>query len=183
MNLKSLLGKIALLLCFFPAISNSALLLDPYVGMNVGGTTKFTSGSSAVDYDYNNAPVSLGGRIGFSKLLFSAGLDYQLTSDIKLKNQTEKYDSSELAIFAGFDLPILLRAYAGFIFSADFESTSNKYDEGSGYKIGVGFTGLPFISINLEYKSVSYDKLNNATVATADHNATLLAVSLPLKLF
>lgn len=183
MRLNQLAKKFTYLLFICPLISNASLLLDPYIGINLSGTTKFTSGNSDVDYDYNSAPVSIGGRVGFSKLSFSTGLDYQMTSGVKLKNQAEKFDASELAAFVGFDFPILLRAYAGYIFSADFEATSNKYDEGSGYKLGVGFTGLPFISINLEYKNISYDKLNNATIKTADHNSVLLAVSLPIKLF
>lgn len=170
---------LTLLFALLHFTANAALLVDPYIGLNVSGSTKF----GTVENDYDSSPVSIGSRVGFSQLGFSVGLDYQITSGIKIENNSNKFDATELAVFAGFDFPILLRAYAGYIFSADFEASGSNYDEGSGYKMGVGFTGLPFISINVEYKAVSYDKLNNATTQTADHNAVLLAVSLPLKLF
>lgn len=159
--------------------AQAALLVDPYIGINLNGSTKF----GTAENDYKNSPVSMGARLGFAKLGFSVGLDYQMTSSIEVENYINKFDATELAIFGGFDFPILLRAYAGYIFSADFESSATKYDEGSGYKVGVGFTGLPFISINVEYKVVSYDKLNGATTTTADNNSVLLGVSLPLKFF
>lgn len=159
--------------------AQASLLVDPYLGLNVSGSTKV----GTLENSYDNVPVSIGARVGFAQLGFSAGLDYQNTSSIKIENSANKYDATELGIFAGFDFPILVRAYVGYIFSADFKATGSNFDEGSGYKLGVGFTGLPFVSINLEYKALSYDKLNNATIATADHNAVLLAVSLPLKFF
>ncbi len=174
--------KYVYLLVLLPLINfnaYSALLIEPYIGLNISGTTDF----GVTENGYDNAPASLGARVGFAQLGFSGGLDYQMTSGIKIENDANKYDASELALFVGFDFPILVRAYAGYILSADMDTTGIKYDEGSGYKLGVGFTGLPLISINVEYKAVSYDKLNGATTTTADHNAVLLAASLPLKLF
>lgn len=171
--------KLLLLGVFFTSSALASLLIDPYIGINVSGTTKF----GTIDYDYDNAPISIGSRLGFSQLGFSVGLDYQMTSGVKLENHADKYDATELAIFGGFDFPILVRAYVGYIFTADFESSFAKYDEGSGYKLGVGFTGLPFVSINVEYKAVSYDKLNGVNINTADHNSVLLSASLPLKFF
>ena len=164
---------------FMMSSASASLLIDPYMGMNLTGSTKL----GTVESDYKNNPISIGARVGFAQLGFSVGLDYQITSGIKLENNTNEYDATELGLFGGFDFPILLRAYAGYIFSADFESTASKYDEGSGYKLGVGFTGLPFVSINVEYKVLSYDKLNGVSVTTADHDSILLAVSLPLKFF
>ncbi|MNT19450.1 hypothetical protein D3C72_1547100 [compost metagenome] len=56
--------------------------------------------------------------------------------------------------------------------------------EGSGMKIGVGFTGLPFISINLEYIKDDFTKFNGESLDDSfdkfDSTAYLLSVSLPL---
>jgi len=158
---------------------HAALLVDPYIGINLNGSTQF----GTTENDYKNSPVSMGARLGFTQLGFSVGLDYQITSGIEIKNDSNEYDAKEIAIFGGFDFPILVRAYAGYIVSADFESSASKYDEGSGYKLGVGFTGLPFISLNVEYKVVSYDKLNGVSTGTADNKCMLVGVSLPLKFF
>lgn len=165
---------------FFQAKTFSAILVEPYIGINVKGSSELVT---AGEDKYDNAPISMGGRLGYSKLGFSLGFDYQMTNDVKMKNYNNDYDATELAVFAGFNFPILVRAYAGYIFSADFESDQTKYDEGSGYKLGVGFTALPFLNINLEYKEITYDKRNNVVVDLADHNAVLLAISLPLKFF
>jgi hypothetical protein len=177
--MKKILHVVIVLLPLIVTNSHAALLIDPYIGLNLNGSTKF----GTAENDYKNSPVSLGARVGFAQLGFSVGLDYQITSGVEVKNDTNEYDSTEMAIFGGFDFPILVRAYAGYIVSADFESTASKYDEGSGYKLGAGFTGLPFISLNVEYKVVSYDKLNGVSTSTADNKSMLVGVSLPLKFF
>src|SRR5690606_12288700 len=98
-----------------------------------------------------------GGRLGYQNLGFQLAIDY-LNSTIDMGDDDIKSDlkTSEWAAFVGFEFPILFRVYAGYIFSAngETEDANGELDlnKGSGTKVGVGFTGLPFIDINFEYR-------------------------------
>lgn len=172
---------VALFCLFLGAQSAQAgLLIEPLVGYSLGGKLG--------DDDKTNGP-SLGGRLGYQALGLQLGLDYLQSVQSIDASGYDDYTSSEFGAFVGYEFPILLRAYAGYIFSATGETKLNttKYEfiEGTGTKFGVGFTGLPFVVINLEYRNGEYGdyKLNGVKQSdTVKFSSYLLSLSLPINL-
>jgi hypothetical protein len=179
-----------LVLAFFTIKPVSAgLLLEPVLGYSMVTRFKVDDGDSA-----KGSGPSIGGRIGYQNLGLQLGLDY-LRSTYNLDDNDYKEDvtASEWAGFVGFEFPILFRVYAGYIFSANGESQydggSGKqkltFSEGSGMKFGVGFTGLPFIDINFEYRRGTYGEYklgSTKETADTDFNAYMISLSLPFVL-
>jgi hypothetical protein len=171
--------------------AEASLLLEPVVGYNapvhvdVDNLKNFTSGRGG----------SIGGRVGYQALGFQLGLDY-LKSAIDMNSSSFKSDlkMEEWAGFVGFEFPVLLRVYAGYIFSAQGTSSFNdstlgrqdlKLTGGTGSKLGVGFTALPFLDINFEYRRGSFDdyKLGSTKVNNkVNYSAFMVGVSLPFNI-
>lgn len=163
--------------------AQAEFLIEPLVGWSVSQSLDF---SSDKNYASGNG-LSYGGRLGFQKLGFQVGLDY-LKSDIEMGSDdfTKKVDSTEWAGFVGYKFPFLFRLYAGYIFDAKAESelrrNNLKLEDGTGGKIGLDFTILPFLDLILEYRRGTYDtvKLSGSRSADADFEALMLAVSFPI---
>ena len=176
-----------LVLAFFiikPA--HAGLLIEPVVGYNIGNIEVDTAG---IDKEKTSG-VSYGGRLGYQNLGFQLGLDY-LNSNLNVdENKYSNLKTGEWAGFVGFEFPILLRVYAGYIFSAtadtQFDAGAGKQkislEGGSGTKLGIGFTILPFLDINVEYRKVSFDDYKFAGSKVNDkstYDAVMVGVSLP----
>jgi hypothetical protein len=168
----------------------AGLLVEPVLGYSF---SKFEVDAPTFDEEKAVGP-SLGGRLGYQKLGFQLGLDY-LHSNLSVDDNDFKEDlkTNEFAAFAGFEFPILLRVYAGYIFSANGTSNvkvagtnkSLKLDEGTGMKVGVGFTGLPFVDINFEYRKGTFGEYKVGGVkgsGDTDFSAFMVGVSLPFVL-
>ncbi len=167
----------------FTSESKAALLLEPVVGYNIGSKFDFESGENYT----GGTGTAFGGRVGYQNFGFQLGLDY-LNSSIDMDDADidDNISLTEWAGFIGYEFPVLLRVYAGYIFSAagSTESNGNDWDliEGSGTKLGVGFTGLPFIDINVEYRAGSFDNYEiNGTKQNKEVNyqSIMLGLSLP----
>jgi hypothetical protein len=156
--------------------SFAGFLIDPYIGL---GQTKTTS-DFATDGD-SESVTSIGSRVGYSFILVSAGIDYEMA---KTSSDGNDVDITNMSFFVGVDMPILIRAWAEYQISSDLEveGSNTDYDFKDGYSVGVGFTGLPLVSLNLELAVTNYEvdsafgKLDFSTATT------LLSVSLPLDL-
>lgn len=183
---QKILTSLGLYLCL-SASASSGVLVEPYLGFRVSGDTE--QGTN-IEGSYNGALY--GARLGYQFLGFMGGLDYSLSNyeiDYDRPSGTSaKTDSSNLGIFVGYDAPLLVRAWATYFLSnkLDFESSTTEYS-GSGYALGAGFTGLPFVSLNLEYRSLSYDEFDTSTTSGRlnpenDVSEIILSVSLPLDL-
>jgi len=179
------LAQASLLVALYFFVVNSAradLLIEPVAGWNA------PTNLNIWDKNYVGNGGSAGGRVGFQKFGFQLGLDY-LFSSIAFQNHDlpKKFNMNEWTIFAGFEFPAFLRVYGGFILSASAETKDSNGDPlileaGSGSKVGLGFTGLPFLDINLEYRRGTWDqyKLDNVKTEKESHyNSILVAVSLP----
>jgi len=60
-----------------------------------------------------------------------------------------------------------------------------EFENGSGTKFGVGFTGLPFVNINFEMRQGTWDQyiLNDTTVKEATKfNTFMIGISIPFTL-
>lgn len=182
--MKSIFKLVALVLVLVTSTAQAGLLVEPIIGLNVNHKLEPKSDS------YSGLGGAYGGRLGFQNYGFQLGLDYLASStDLDDKDFKNNFKSQDWAAFVGFEFPILVRVYAGYIFSAtgDVNLTGGgkaKMTDGTGTKIGVGFTGLPFLDINVEYRRGSYDsvKVGGVKTGSADFSATMLSVSLPLNL-
>lgn len=182
------IGLLLALILGFTAESNAALLLEPVVGYSVGkAVTQFTDDDEEKD---GIRGVSYGGRLGFQKLGFQIGVDYL--------GSTMDYDGEDLKTtewggFVGFEFPVLLRVYGGYIFSGSGtmkKDQTNVDDEinlngGVGPKLGIGFTLLPFLDLNIEYRSVKYATEKDVKLTDdmdAKYETIMFGVSLPFTL-
>lgn len=167
--------------------AEAGLLLEPVLGYSVGKI-------EGDDIDDKFTGPSIGGRVGYQNLGLQLGIDY-LRSNLNIDNNDFKEDAvvSEFAGFVGFEFPILLRVYAGYIFSATGDSKIKvgsseekvKLSEGTGTKLGVGFTGLPFVDINFEYRRGSFGETKIGGMkldGDTDYSAYMIGVSLPFVL-
>ena len=195
MNLKGLKVFTLALVCALSIESAQAgVLIEPMIGYQFGSADEAVTGGSA-EHSYSDA--FFGARLGYQQLGLMAGLDYRISSfvderDYSGSKQKNDVKESKFGFFVGYNLPILLRAWVGYYFSVSQEDDDarggNLGDErnGSGPGIGLGFTGLPFISINLEYHSFALDEYKNVSAGTTTNGSDydvkefLLSVSLPL---
>jgi hypothetical protein len=167
--------------------AQAGLLVEPVLGYSMSKLQVDTAGSE----EEEGSGVSIGGRLGYQNLGFQLGIDY-LKSTISIDDTSFKsdLDSNEISGFVGFEFPILFRVYAGYILSAsaeaDYGSPKNTLSltDGSGMKLGVGFTGLPFVDINFEYRKGTYATYKYVTEQEidTDFSAYMISLSLPFVL-
>lgn len=168
--------------------SHAAILVEPVLGFTLANKFDSKATSDITDpSESKGSGLAYGGRLGYQNMGFQLGLDYLHSSvDVDEKDIKSDITTSEWAAFAGFRFPILLRFYAGYIFSGtgDYKASTGNIDltGGTGYKVGVGWTLLPFIDLNLEYKKTNYDEIKaggSKLKADLDNSAYLLSISLP----
>ena len=163
--------------------AKAALLIEPVVGFNASTKAEIEDGDS---YS-GGVGLGYGGRLGYQNFGFQLGVDYLKSSiDMDEKELKKNVDTTEWAAFVGFEFPVLFRVYAGYIFSAMGESKTDagklEFDDGTGAKLGVGTTFLPFIDINFEYRRGTFGKTEIGGTdqdAETDYSAYLISVSLP----
>ncbi|MAZ48208.1 MAG: hypothetical protein CME65_06575 [Halobacteriovoraceae bacterium] len=164
-----------LVLALIASMSMSAFagfMVEPYVGTGTYATS-FDVAAAEDEEVSGESYTTAGGRLGYSFSLLSAGLDYELMS---LDDTTV----TNTGLFVGVDLPILFRFYGKYIFNSDFDNDDVDLDFQSGTVLGVGFTGLPFVVINLEVSSLLYTFDFSGNDVDAAVAATALTISLPL---
>lgn len=172
--------------------ANADILIEPMFGYNVGKFNtdiKFpalpASNDSASD---SVSGATYGGRLGLQSFGLQFGLDY-LGGSLKVDGDETKM--SEFGGFIGYKFPVLLRIYAGYIFSSTAEDVSGsstiKLEKGMGPKVGFGFALLPFVHLNFEWRSVKYDQYKGSEAGfdytvDADYSAYMLGLSIPITL-
>ncbi len=135
--------------------AHASLLLEPYIGY-VSGKNEMGSSNS------NFTGSELGARVGFSNMGFALGVDYDVAKYTDDSSPKADLTSNDLGVFVAYKFPILLRAYLTYVPSPELKSKTSVSDitfsSGNLTKLGVGFTGFPFININLEYIMATYGK-------------------------
>ena len=165
------LSLVCLLTAFISTSATAGFLIDPYLG---SGQSKTTADLDSIEG--TDGFSATGARLGYSFLLLSAGVDYQMGSI-----DGDKVTST--SVFVGVDMPILIRAWAEVFVSSDLENdTSYDLVFKDGTSIGIGFTGLPFVSLNVEVQNINYTMkdlpvLGDVDIKTAQ---TVFSISLPL---
>ena len=175
--------KFKWLLCILviPSFVNAGLLVEPYVGYSIS-ENEWKVASIPVISEYNHAII--GGRLGYSVLGFSLGVTADMSlADFEVEQVSpasvgpyDEWSKTDLGAFVGYSFPILLRVYGAYYFSSSLEKTKDNDGDaendvgdewkGGGYAIGLGFTGLPIVALNLEYRKVTYDEQLNKPAGT-----------------
>ncbi len=163
----------------FSSAARADFVIEPWLGYELG----------TFDYPGNikgdSTGANFGARLGFKTLGFAVGGEYSYSglTDKPSSGSSVSQKATDLGVFASFNFPILLRVYATYFVSS--KATVGSYTgtfEGNGYRVGVGFTGLPFVVLNVEVISRDYNKSNGTSITGGDfkNNTVGLNVSLPL---
>lgn len=170
------LKRLVLVGClFFGVQGHAGLLIEPYLGVGTVASTAdvLEDGVNVEDPDDETAR-SLGSKIGYSFLLLSAGIDYEM-----LGSGQDKITNT--SAFVGFELPILLRFWGEYVLSSNFKDDDDlDIDFKNGYGLGVGFTGLPLVSLNLEVQTLNYEYQTGGYNIDLGLAVTTFSVSFPL---
>lgn len=180
--------------------AKAGILLDPYLSYEMGNfDTTYTAGGSL---KYDTSGVGFGARVGYTLPLVFFALDYSMSSG-KAKVKEDAYsampdndfDRSTLYALVGVKLPFI-RGWAGYGFINDVKmkataTTTESTLKGSAIKVGVGYTGLPIVSLNAEYIMSNFTKLktdtgdediSGPTFKDSKNNTILLSISAPFDL-
>jgi len=166
--------------------SQASLLIEPVIGYSFGKGNSEFSGLSTDSDSESLKGISYGGRLGYQNLGFQLGLDYLAS---KMDYDGDDFNTGEFGGFVGYEFPVLIRVYAGYIFSgsADYKSDNAdiKFSGGSGPKLGLGLTLLPFLDFNIEYRQVKYETEKDVVAGLnvdLDYSAIMVGFSLPFTL-
>lgn len=166
------------------SVSHAGIMLEPYLGMEMG---KYSTNSAG---DGKSEMTNMGIRVAYTlPVLVWVGLDATLGMSGKLKPDAggdADMKRTSLGAVVGVDLPILLRAWAGVGLTNELkvDNVLNTKYKGGYTKFGIGFTGLPFVSLNLELiKDDFKDTSSDLGTSSADfkHDTYMISVSLPLE--
>lgn len=167
-----------LLLMFLAAGTLTAqadILIEPYAGYYMG---KYSGGTNS----YNANGSALGARLGYQSLGFMLGADYLTGAWTGDTSPKTNFKPSYIGAFVGYNFPILLRAYAEYDVVAN-DVSSGQTNKGTAIKLGLGYTALPFLSINFEIINSTFTKTSiDGTDSTLSPNltATMYGVSISL---
>ena len=205
-----------LIFCFlviqaFPGDMRASVHIEPYFG-KILNFSKASQTESSIEYERELDGVLYGARLGYGLLGFSAGVDFaasQFDAEVKkplsnvaswkLSGQStlSSVESTYFGLFINYDLPLLLRVWATYFPSVRYEFGSgdplqNNKDlwKGTGFSVGLGYTGLPFLSLNYELRSFSFDEeFDNASDSTRElsleHDSVehFVGISIPMNFF
>lgn len=205
-----------LILCFlvsqiFLGNIKASIHIEPYFG-KILNFSKASQKESSVKYERDLDGVLYGARLGYGLLGFSAGIDFaasQFDAEVKkpisqvaswkLSGQSvlSSVESSYFGFFINYDLPLLLRVWATYFPSVRYEfgigdplQSEKDLWKGTGFSLGLGYTGLPFLSLNYELRSFSFDEeYESSSDSTKDlpleHDSVehFVGVSIPMNFF
>lgn len=168
--------QIFILCVLFSFNTFAGISVEPIIGYNVGSEIQVSNGK---DYQWGKG-IGYGGKFAFENdkshgLAF--GLDY-LKSDIDISNIDQNVKTDDLGVYLGYKLPAFLKFYGEYIFSSSGDTEiqgRHRNLSGTGWKLGMGTTIIPFIDVNLDYRKITYDKI--------DFSAVMFSLSLPLHFF
>lgn len=177
-----LLGMVILLLTT-TNYAFAGLLLDPYIGVGQSKVVSEVEGLPTADSDESYNSNAYGARIGWTALLLAVGIDYQV-----LNFTDDDDDSAQISTtsaFVGVGLP-MIRFWAEYMLSSevggDDAYTDLDADFTNGYGIGVGFTGFPLVSFNLELETLNYEYTSSGYNVDTSVVTTLFTVSFPINI-
>ena len=153
--------RLFLILTFLLSLQSSGMeiIAEPYLGFHTGSYNDGSNSNSASGF-------SMGGRgfLFFQSIM--AGLDLQLSMmNTDINGSDTDIEMNQFGFFGGFSFPMIpVRAWMTW-FPLDKASVrpGGKLS-GTGVKFGVGIDPIPPVSFNMEYKTSTYDDLDDLPV-------------------
>lgn len=166
-----------------PSVKAMGLFVEPFGGYGIGSgdtTVAFLGTSASVPGDYSG--LSFGARAGLSVGPIFAGGEYVINKmTYTILAADSDIDWKSVGALIGFRAPLVgFRIWGTYYVSASVNTTLT--DE-SGYGAGIGFNLLPYVAVNLEYRTyeASLTTNNGGLSLKASLDATLFigTVSIP----
>ena len=163
--------------------AHAGFLLDPYFSYAVSGTNSGLTDSTMTGSE-------LGARLGWDMMGLGFGVDGIVSGSYTYKQNSVSSDikPSYYGVFVSYKFPIVLRGYVSYLLSSKETMTVSGIDStltGTGTKVGIQYTGFPFVAIGVEYVSSKYDKVEFGGLSITqsnDANHTAIALSFPFVL-
>ena len=174
----------ALAVATFTLTSHAGFLVEPFFGYALSGSSSgsIDVGAGDQDQDATLSGTSYGARLGYGLPLgLGFGIEYAMgATSSKVDDETTSFTDTNMGAFVSHDFPILLRAWLTY-----YTTMASKSDDGTstgnGMKIGIGYTGLPFVSVNVEYVTSAFTESDQDLVESLDIKGamTFLSISAP----
>ena len=148
----------------FSQAAFAGIHLEPFLGYSIAGDYEADFGSALTDDgQYTSSGPQIGARVGYGMLGFFGAVEYELSPMKPGGDNDDTIDQTNLGVSVGYEFPILIRGYATYIFQARGQAgdDNDTLYKGSGVKLGVGYTGLPFVAINFEMTTLNYDSVES----------------------
>ena len=177
----------------FITSASAGILIEPQIGYILsskfdGTATLSGPGAGTLTANYKSSGPEYGGRLGYQAMGLMGGLTYGHSSfsSNSIGQSTGTLTTNNMGAFVGYNAPILLRAWLAYNFSAKSSLPSTEL-EGNSKEIGIGFTGLPFLSVNFIYRMYDFTKFTTSgttyTATNFNPKEMELAISAPFNLF
>lgn len=163
--------------------ANASVIIEPHIAYNIYGNADYNTFKTK----FNG--TQYGSRFGSQYLGFMGGLDFTHSSytskSTSMAGQTSADVSrNQYGIFAGYNLPIFLRAWLVYYFFDKSSGSNNSWNKGNGLELGIGFTVLPSLNLNIAYRTSTYTSSNAGPLNPAfKTKEIILGLSTPINLF
>lgn len=156
--------------------ADAGILLEPYFGIHPF-SSEFSSGSNSNDI----SGTAFGARAGWQTLGLMFGGNYKTGSFKNDDNGSDVDSYTHTGVFIGYNFPIMIRFWAEYILSSNVEfEGGTELEKGTGTTFGFGYTGFPFVSINLEMTKVDgYENAATGNDSNIEVSTTMLSLSFP----
>ena len=178
---------LVLLFCLLLTLpAKSALFLEPYLGLGMATSGDIEGPEATFEGLSINPGLKIGTTTMFTFVSFGAEFSYQdSTAEARPSGRELDLTRTDFSAFALFEFPILFRIFGKYIVGSSMTIGNTDMIDPDGYGLGVGYTGLPFLSLNLEYRTISWKKIKNNDVesnANGEITEIILSLSFPLKI-
>lgn len=148
--------------------AHAGFFIEPFLGYAVSGKEDKGGSADIKGMDY-------GARLGATFAMFSIGAEYAGGAYEQDSSGGSDFDTTDIGLTFAFDFPIMIRLYASYYFKSEAKSDALTEKGNGGYRIGIGYTGLPFVDINLEQVKRVYDDPSDY-----EFSVTQIGLSVPL---
>ncbi|MCB0385795.1 MAG: hypothetical protein KDD43_10415 [Bdellovibrionales bacterium] len=178
--MRKLFVGLSLLFVLSTQYATADFLIEPFAGYETGNIKDNNSSGEA---DYKGMAYGL--RLGVKMLGLGVGAEYAGGALETDQTPAAKYSFKNMGAFISYDFPVMVRAYMTYFFAADtdIDVTPTATLKGSGYRVGLGFTSFPFMTINVEYLVRNWDEAEQGGTKTSlDYTSktTMLSLAFPL---
>lgn len=150
----------------FSSFANAGAFVEPYAGYEFGEAEATAIGGASSSVKQKG--FAIGGRVGYEFMLPWVALDVKYFTGKDDGTPETDIKRTDMGITGGVTLPVV-RPYVGYILKSEAKSddgTGEVKSEGTGFKLGLGLTPLPFIDFNIEYSTYDIKKIDGADIST-----------------